>query len=118
MSPNASQYSQTIPYFLCTERNNQCVENCNGVHTCQSECRTKNPCGAQNPKRVNTTATAPTTATSTTPPTDVVYTGFGSASTGDPKAGASPMTMSIEIGRVYGLSIVIGGIFAGFTVFL
>lgn len=37
--PNATEFSQTIPYFICTEQNNQCVTNCNGNSACQSACR-------------------------------------------------------------------------------
>ncbi|BAE55689.1 hypothetical protein BDV35DRAFT_407571 [Aspergillus flavus] len=35
-SPNASEYSQTIPYFECTEKNNQCVKNCDGEQQCHT----------------------------------------------------------------------------------
>ncbi|KLJ10926.1 hypothetical protein EMPG_13758, partial [Blastomyces silverae] len=43
LAPNASEYSQTIPYYICTEANNQCVRNCNGDPTCQTACREDNP---------------------------------------------------------------------------
>ncbi|EWC44589.1 hypothetical protein DRE_06670 [Drechslerella stenobrocha 248] len=51
--PNATEYSQTIPYFLCTHSVQTCVNNC-GL----------GPCGATNPTRKNATSTA-TTATKT-----------------------------------------------------
>jgi hypothetical protein len=95
------------------------VKNCNGVQSCQSACRTQNPCGAQHPERVNITTRVTTTAASTSPPTGVVYTGFGGAATADPKTdGGSSVTAPIDIGRVYGLFVVMGGILAGFGVLL
>lgn len=107
-----------MPYFICTQQNNNCVDSCNGDHSCQSQCRTKHPCGAQNPQRVNITTRVSTTATKTSPPTDVVYTGFGASATGDSKKGSSSVTVAIDIGRVYGLFIVMGGVLAGFAVLL
>ncbi|OJJ32012.1 hypothetical protein ASPWEDRAFT_91928, partial [Aspergillus wentii DTO 134E9] len=119
LSPNASQYSLTIPYFLCTEANNECVNNCNGGDSsCQSACRTKNPCGAQNPKRVNTTASATPTATSSASATDVVYNGFGATSTGSSEKGMASKALAINLGQVYGLFVVMGGFLVGFTTLL
>ncbi|KAK2758691.1 hypothetical protein FQN54_003381 [Arachnomyces sp. PD_36] len=121
--PNATEYSQTIPYFLCTESNNVCVENCDGDTTCQTSCREDNPCGAQDPPRVNTT-TAPTgsatgSATATGSGGDVVYTGFGdgSASNSEPGDGAGAHA-AVEIGRVYGFSILAAGFVGGFALLL
>ncbi|OOF96349.1 hypothetical protein ASPCADRAFT_206542 [Aspergillus carbonarius ITEM 5010] len=108
LSPNASQYSQTIPYFICTEENNQCVTQCNGNSTCQSNCRTEHPCGAQNPKRVNITTTAGATATSASATTSVPrFTGVP-----DEGIAARPST---DLGQVYGLVVVVGAFLAGFT---
>lgn len=39
VSPNVSEYSQTIPYYICTEWGNNCVKNCGNVNTCQDACR-------------------------------------------------------------------------------
>ncbi|KAB8077866.1 hypothetical protein BDV29DRAFT_36408 [Aspergillus leporis] len=106
-SPNASEYSQTIPYFVCTEQNNQCVTNCNGDSTCQSDCRSKNPCGAQDPKRVNkttSTATSPAQTTTSLPP----FTGVP-----DKKGAAS--RPSADLSHIYGLAVVMAGFFAGFA---
>ncbi|TKA28141.1 hypothetical protein B0A50_04112 [Salinomyces thailandicus] len=54
LSPNLTQYSQTLPFFTCQEWGNQCVSNCGGDNTCASDCRSNNPCGALDPVRVNT----------------------------------------------------------------
>ncbi|KAF2088347.1 hypothetical protein K490DRAFT_602, partial [Saccharata proteae CBS 121410] len=81
LSPNVTQYSQTIPYFECTEYGNQCVANCSqGDNLCASACRTDNPCGAQSPVRVNTstiTTMSSTTSGGSAATGSAVYTGFG-----------------------------------------
>lgn len=134
LSPNASEYSQTIPYFECQEYGNECVANCGGDTSCESDCRTQNPCGAQNPTRVNVTSTT----SSTTGPTSgasasgsaVVFNGFGGASStptsGSSSSGSSSGSSSsksgaqaaVEVGRSYGLAIVFTGLFAGFAMIL
>ncbi|KAK2810163.1 hypothetical protein FQN50_003133 [Emmonsiellopsis sp. PD_5] len=120
-SPNATEYSQTIPYYICTEANNQCVNNCNGDSTCQTACREDNPCGAQSPKRVTVTATTKTAAaTGTSTATDVVYTGLGEGSAsggGDDKGGAAGH-VTLQMGQVYGVGVVVAGFLAGFAVLL
>ncbi|KAJ5455699.1 uncharacterized protein N7458_003963 [Penicillium daleae] len=111
ISPNASEYSQTLPYFICTEANNQCVAACSDS-ACQSNCRTANPCGAQDPPRVNvttTTASSSVAATSTTG-SAVIQTGGAT--------GAAPRGYAVEMGQVYGLCVLVGGVVAGFAVLL
>lgn len=110
VSPNASEYSQTLPYFICTEANNQCVNNCPiGDSPCQSACREDHLCGAQNPKRVNVTTTTVAAATSTSP-ANLLGT--------NPATGGVPRLISVEMGHVYGLCVLVGGIIAGFAVLL
>lgn len=109
-SPNASEYSQTIPYFECTEKNNQCVKNCDGEQQCQYDCRSKNPCGAQDPKRVNTTTSATTStaqATTSLPPF-----------TGVPDKNGVASRPSADLNHIYGLAVVMAGFFAGFATLL
>lgn len=134
LSPNISEYSQTIPYYTCTQFNTDCVTNCGlANNVCANNCRTSNPCGALNPARVNTTSTTGTqTATSTgsSGTGSAVYTGFGTSATttgsssssssssnsnsnaSNSKSGAA--TLAIDMGRIYGSSLVVAGIFAGF----
>ena len=127
ISPNASQYSETIPYFECTEFNNQCVNNCpQSDSACASACRTNNPCGAQDPIRVNlTTASSTMSATAASTATGsggADYTGFGgsaattTSSSADGKSAAS--TLAIGLGQTYGLGVVIVGFLAGFALVL
>ncbi|KAE8151080.1 hypothetical protein BDV25DRAFT_153327 [Aspergillus avenaceus] len=109
--PNASEYSQTIPYFVCTEQNNQCVNNCNGDSSCQASCRDDHPCGAQDPKRVNTTtATATKTASQTTTGGLAPFTGVA-----DKNGVAKP---SADLNYIYGTTVVLAGFFAGFATLL
>ena len=127
--PNASEYSQTIPFFECTEAGTQCVNACAaGDSSCQSACRTDHPCGAQDPIRVNTstlsTMAATTTAAGASGTADAtttgnIYTGFGSQSTGSSKSDAPAIqALTLGFGRTYGLAIVLGGIMAGFLILL
>ncbi|KAA8642286.1 uncharacterized protein ATNIH1004_011228 [Aspergillus tanneri] len=109
-SPNASEYSETIPYYICTERNNQCVHACpSGDLNCQSKCRNDNPCGAQNPRRVNKTSTA----TVSTPAATTSLAPF----TGEADNGVAPRQL-VDMGQVYGLVLVVGGFLAGFATLL
>lgn len=123
-SPNASEYSQTIPFFICQEYGTQCVAGCAGNTPCQSACRDDHPCGAQNPTRVNVTSTS-STVTATTLSAGattgsgggVVYNGLGggattTASSSDKKNGAQA---ALDLGRTYGLLAVFTGIFVGFA---
>lgn len=50
VSPNVSQYSLTLPYYICQEWGNQCVAACGQDNTCSSACREDHPCGAQDPR--------------------------------------------------------------------
>ncbi|RMZ76120.1 hypothetical protein DV738_g5090, partial [Chaetothyriales sp. CBS 135597] len=109
IAPNASEYSQTLPYYICTEANNQCVANCGtGNNACASSCREDNPCGAQSPTRVTTTKT---TASATATSGDSV-----SATSGDTSSAATRLFLTA--GEVYGLTVVLGGVFAGFAFML
>ncbi|KAI9828918.1 MAG: hypothetical protein M1826_005841 [Phylliscum demangeonii] len=131
LSPNASEYSQTIPYYLCTETNNQCVANCGGNSACQSACREQHPCGAQAPKRVNTSSSS-TTATATdaasSAPSPSLFTTFGGAplpaKTANPqKSTASSFSsfvdMAATVGRGGGLAVVTSSaLLAGFALLL
>lgn len=127
LSPNISEYSQTIPYFICTESNNNCVTACNGASSCQAACREARPCGAQNPTRVNE-STITTSATSTgggaaasTASDGAVYTGFGgsaattTAASDSSSAGTNAAAVLLNVGQLYGLGVVAASLFLGFS---
>jgi len=117
-SPNASQYSQTIPYFECVEYGSQCVTACNGDSACGYACRADNLCGAQNPTRVNTTTSSamPSTTAGDSPTGGVVYTGLGggAVATGSPGSKSGSQAV-LDLGRSYGLLAVFTCLFAGFA---
>ncbi|KAI1261430.1 hypothetical protein F5Y18DRAFT_204394 [Xylariaceae sp. FL1019] len=114
MSPNLTEYSLTLPFFICQEWGQQCVKGCNGDNTCASECTQNHPCGASNPSKPNTTATSTTmsatsgTAAATTNPNQV-YNGLGGddsdSDTGSSGKSAAPQTMRYN---VYGTIMVAG----------
>lgn len=122
--PNVSEYSLTLPFYVCQEWGNQCVEDCKGSASCASSCREDNPCGASNPKKYNTTSTATDSAAvkataSATDDPNTVYTGTpGSDDDDDSESAESTKTNGasvIEVGRTWGLTIILGTIFTGFA---
>ncbi|TVY88931.1 hypothetical protein LAWI1_G004944 [Lachnellula willkommii] len=116
ISPNASEFSETLPYFICTEYGSQCVAACNGNTDCQSNCRSQHPCGAQNPVRVNTsTSSVMPSTTSGGASNTQVYNGLAGATTTAASGKKSGAQSAQDIGRSYGLAVVFAGIFAGFA---
>ncbi|KAJ5291065.1 hypothetical protein N7478_000316 [Penicillium angulare] len=111
LSPNGTEYSQTIPYYVCTEANNQCVAKCTDS-LCQASCRSDHPCGAQAPKRVNVSTTTTTTSATSTATANITN-ALGSHATGD-----ASRVMAMDIGHFYGLCALIGGFTAGFAVLM
>ncbi|KAI9899342.1 hypothetical protein N3K66_005803 [Trichothecium roseum] len=95
-TPNMSEYSLTIPYFVCREWGNQCVTDCSD-DTCRSACREDNPCGALNPTRANTTSSLEPTASQTDDP-NAIYTRPGG---GDDDDDSSAMRMLSATNAMY-----------------
>ncbi|KIW20120.1 hypothetical protein PV08_00695 [Exophiala spinifera] len=131
LSPNASEYSLTMPYYICTQYNTDCQANCGNDNTCAAACVQNHPCGATDPTRVNTSTISTMSATSTTNGAaastasdgGVVYTGFGGASaaatTAGGDSGSSAATrVIVNMGQLYGLGVLVAGIFAGFALML
>ncbi|KAK0272356.1 hypothetical protein LTR35_012939 [Friedmanniomyces endolithicus] len=147
LSPNISEYSQTLPFFLCQEWGNECVANCNGDNLCQSNCRSQHPCGAQNPTRQNTSTLSMSSSTTQAggsqtsgggagATTSGVFSGFagasstgGAAASGSAGGAASSATKAsaaannmraavLDAGRAFGLLGVVGLMFGGFAVLL
>ncbi|KJZ76989.1 hypothetical protein HIM_03866 [Hirsutella minnesotensis 3608] len=109
--PNVSEYTLTLPYFICQEWGNQCVKNCNGANQCAADCREKNPCGATSPRRENKTTSTVKPSASQTDDGNTLFTGNPGDSSGD-KKGAG---LTLEVGRTYGMALVLTGLFAGFA---
>jgi len=113
--PNISEYSLTLPFYVCQQAGNDCVANCGQNNECSSACRQDHPCGATDPKRFNTTATASTTSvpTATQTSSDTIFSGTpGSSGTSSSKNAA---ISALEVGRAYGLAVVLGSMFVGFA---
>ncbi|KAF9770929.1 hypothetical protein IL306_011449 [Fusarium sp. DS 682] len=118
--PNVSEYSLTLPFYVCQEWGNQCVEDCKGSASCASDCRQNHPCGASNPKKYNTTSTATDTAAvkataSATDDSNVVFTDTPGGDGSDSSSTKTNSAAVIEAGRTWGLTIVLSTIFAGFA---
>ncbi|PHH92115.1 hypothetical protein CDD83_8878 [Cordyceps sp. RAO-2017] len=110
--PNVSEYTLTLPYFICQEWGNQCVKACKD-NGCASDCREKHPCGATDPKKYNATTTSGTasaTASQTDDP-NTIYTNGPGGSRADSRGAAAPL----DVGRTYGMAIVLTALFAGFA---
>lgn len=141
IAPNVSEYSQTLPYFICTEYNSQCQTSCGNDNTCAAACVQDHPCGAQNPTRVNTSTSTTMLSTksagnaASTVSGSAVYTGFGGSggaaatTTGSSSTTASASNTStsssdaarnivLNFGQLYGLGVVAASIFAGFAFLL
>lgn len=143
LSPNVTQYTQTLPYFTCQEWGNQCVANCGtGNNACASACRQDHPCGAQDPIRPNSSTITSTmsssssrTASEAGATTDgsggTIYSGFGGASaTGDSSSAQESSANSAAAdsgagrasalmgGQTFGILALAGAFFGGFAFIL
>jgi len=117
VSPNLTQYSQTIPYYECTTNQASCVADCGAANNdCASQCKKTFVCGATDPKKGNATASASKTASATS--TGAMSTGTDSG-TGFAHADGSSSTSNaarafmLEAGYAYGLGVVVAGIAVG-----
>lgn len=107
--PNMSEYTLTLPYHTCTERNTQCVNNCDDHdNECARACREDHPCGAQDPQTPSGTVVAAKPTSTDDEDDDEVFEGMGGA---DDEGTAG----RLDIGRAYGLCAVLGGLFVGFA---
>ncbi|CAH0015006.1 unnamed protein product [Clonostachys rhizophaga] len=108
--PNVSEYSLTIPYFVCQEWGTQCVAKCS-TNTCKAACREEHPCGALDPTPANLTSSTTTTASATASSTTNANQIYGSPNKSNDKGAAS----ALALGSRYGLGVVLGSFFLGFA---
>lgn len=103
-----------MPYFICQEFGNQCVKACGINNECSNDCRENNPCGASAPKRYNSTTTA-SSPSATETNEDALYTDTpgGKSKSKKDKDNAAPAML--DVGRTYGLAVVLGSMFVGFA---
>lgn len=123
VSPNVTEYSQTLPFFICQEWGNQCVKACGQDNTCSTKCREEHPCGAQSPKRVNETATSTSsksspTQTGSSDDDETPATGFAGQTAAPGDGGEGAASSMLNLGQSYGLAVVFAGVFAGFALVL
>lgn len=121
LQPNMTEYSLTLPFFVCTEWGQQCVADCGSENQCASACTQDHPCGATNPTRTNTTTSSTMSATggATAQASNQVFTGLGGGSpTAVADAGTSGAGPAVPLGNVFGLGAVAGAVFAGFALTL
>ncbi|EHK39800.1 hypothetical protein TRIATDRAFT_303083 [Trichoderma atroviride IMI 206040] len=117
--PNITEFSLTLPYFICQEFVVQCRNACGTDSTCATNCAVDHPCGATDPKRYNTTSSASSSIPDATPSAsttgaDTIFTNVpGTTSSG--KGGKSMAAPAVEIPRVYGLAALFGSMFVGFA---
>ncbi|KAH9879418.1 hypothetical protein J1614_002858 [Plenodomus biglobosus] len=126
IAPNITQYSQTLPFFICQAWGNNCVAGCQGDNTCQDKCRSEHPCGAQSPFLGNaslssTTATASRTGGASA--TNVIpVTGFGGQQATGTGSASSGNTGAASVGFVpnaaLSMAAVVGSVFLGFAILL
>jgi len=121
--PNITQYSQTLPFFICQAWGNNCVANCNGDNTCGSKCRADHPCGAQTPYLGNASLSSSMATASQTggasATNKIPVTGFGgqqATASSTPKVGAAPS--GFVPNAALSTVAVFGGVFLGFAILL
>lgn len=123
VSPNITQFSQTLPFFICQSWGQQCVKACNGISSCQDACITDHPCGAQDPFLGNASTSAsqssatPTGSASSS--SGIPITGFGGAaptSTSSSNNGAA--SVPYIPGATMSMAALFGSVFLGFAILL
>jgi hypothetical protein len=114
--PNISEYSLTLPYWVCTQWVIQCQDDCGANNNdCKSSCVQDHPCGASSPTRANgtSTATTATTPSATGDDADQIFDGPNGGSGDDDDSGAASL---VEAGRRFGLGLVVAGLAVVFGV--
>ncbi|KAF2442016.1 hypothetical protein P171DRAFT_433606 [Karstenula rhodostoma CBS 690.94] len=121
ISPNLTQYTQTLPYNICQQWGTNCVADCGiGENACANSCRADHPCGAQDPFKGNATKTSSSAShASTAKPTGtsdsdasstIPVTGFAGATSSPDSPGAA--SALVGFGASYGMAVTLVGIFA------
>jgi hypothetical protein len=106
-----SEYSLTLPFFVCQEWGNQCVKGCGmGANECASSCRQDNPCGALNPSKPNATSSSSTISSPTGAPTQIF--------TGLPNNDNPNFGVRVGAEGLIGWVLTVGGLVVGMAVLL
>ncbi|KAJ4383024.1 hypothetical protein N0V86_002251 [Didymella sp. IMI 355093] len=127
VSPNITEYSQTLPFYICQEWGNQCVTGCNGDNTCANSCRADHPCGAQSPYKGNATSSSMSAATASATgsasgsaaSSAIPVTGFGGAAATTGAGGSTGAAAATYVpGAATSMAVLFGSVFFGFAVLL
>ncbi|KAF8245924.1 hypothetical protein K440DRAFT_651252 [Wilcoxina mikolae CBS 423.85] len=121
LRPNLTEYSETIPYYVCTIEQGQCITACGaGNNDCAEQCRKTNVCGATHPKTYNATASASASGTASPSATGTGSSSdSGFATVGGGSSGSSSNTKNaagalfLQVGHAYGMGAVAAGIAVG-----
>lgn len=119
LSCDDDRYSETIPYYICTIEQGDCIKACGaGNNDCAGQCRKTHVCGATSPRKLNTTLSASGGASSTggsSPEATGSDNGEGFASTGgdsgNNNSGAAGLLL--RLGSACGLGLAAAGIAVG-----
>lgn len=119
VEPNATQYSQTIPYFTCSLQLTDCVNNCGTNPSCQTECKKSFKCGATDPTKPSKTAQSASATPSKTGDSssgDGSDSGFATSDGGNAggNGGSGAGSLVLQLGSSYGLGVVAVGIAVAF----
>jgi hypothetical protein len=116
-TPNATEYSLAIPFNLCQQSKQMCVNNCEGDQACSDLCFTGKTCGATDPKRYNVTTT-----TSAGTPGPTASDGDDDDSNGEDDEEEDPFNVDTgmgvrlaSFGSAYGIGAMVFGIALGFA---
>jgi len=115
-SPNITKYTQTMPYFKCTEWGTQCEQACNGDSACQSKCRSDHTCGGEDlanatASKSPSTSAGPSQTQSDAPATNTGLLGEGDNNNNSPGSGGA-----MAVGASYGtMAFTFAGVFVAFA---
>jgi hypothetical protein len=122
ISPNITQYSQTLPFYICQEWGNQCETACNGDNICAHSCRADHPCGAQSPylgNATSSTASSSASATGSATTSRPAVTGFGGADSSSTAGGSTgAATATFVPNAAISAAVLLSSVFLGFAVLL
>jgi len=117
LQPNMTEYSLTLPFYVCQQWVIQCRKACGMDNSCASNCAEEHPCGAQTPKKANSTSSETVSATETAKSTGpTVFDGIGDGATSSPKPTGNAAPALLQFGSAYGLVVVAAGLVGGFAV--
>lgn len=114
-SPNVTEFSLTLPYYVCQEWTGQCVTGCGQDSQCAYSCRADHPCGATKPTLTNTTSSASAATATTTPTGGLILNDLSNAA----KSAAAPRNMNMfHVGHAYGGLLLASALVGGFALLL